>query len=69
MFQSGDSRAIRLPKELELPCGLVSIRREGDKLIIEELDENSWPAGIFEGFHISREGFGREISEYHEKML
>jgi virulence-associated protein VagC len=33
VFKSGNSKAVLLPKELELPCGRVSIRREGGKLV------------------------------------
>jgi virulence-associated protein VagC len=69
VFQSGNSKAIRLPKDLELPCGPVSIRREGSKLIIEELTENGWPTGFFDSIRISRKRFGREIPEYREKSL
>lgn len=69
VFQSGNSKAIRLPKDLELPCGPVSIRREGRKLIIEELTDHGWPAGFFESIRISRKDFGREIPEYSEKSL
>jgi antitoxin VapB len=54
IFKSGNSLAVRLPKELELPCGTVSIHREGRKIIIEELTENGWPEGFFESVRISR---------------
>ena len=39
VFKSGNSLAVRLPKELELPCGPVSIRKEGAKLVIEEITD------------------------------
>jgi len=69
VFKSGNSRAVRLPKNLELPCGPVSIRREGGKLIIEELTKGGWPAGFFESIRITRSEFAREIPEYREKPL
>lgn len=69
VFKSGNSLAIRLPKELELPCGEVSIRREGSALIIEELSPSGWPVGFFEDIRISREDFGRESVHYEEKSL
>lgn len=69
VFKSGNSRAVRLPKELELPCGPVSIRREGRKLVIEEMTENGWPVGFFESIRISRRDFGREVPAYREKPL
>jgi virulence-associated protein VagC len=69
VFQSGNSRAVRLPKDLELPCGSVSIRREGHRLIIEELSGNGWPDGFFDSIRINRKDFGRETVHYREKKL
>lgn len=69
IFRSGNSLAVRLPKELELPCGRVSIRREGRKIVIEEMTENGWPEGFFDSIHISRDDFAREIPIYREKSL
>lgn len=69
VFKSGNSLAVRLPKALELPCGTVSIHREGGKIIIEEVTENGWPAGFFESVRITRKDFAREKSAYVEKGL
>lgn len=69
VFKSGNSRAVRLPKGFELPFGSVSIRREGGRIILEELSENGWPAGFFESVRISREDFGREPVDYRERTL
>lgn len=60
VFKSGNSRAVRLPKELELPCGTVSIRREGRRIVIEEVTAGGWPEGFFESIRITRKDFGRE---------
>ncbi|HEY4563477.1 MAG TPA: type II toxin-antitoxin system VapB family antitoxin, partial [Thermoanaerobaculia bacterium] len=37
VFQSGNSQAVRLPKELRFPPEVkeVAIRRQGDRLILE----------------------------------
>lgn len=59
VFKSGNSLALRLPEELGLSCGTVSIHREGRRIIIEEVTENGWPVGFFESIRISRKGFGR----------
>ena len=69
VFKSGNSLAIRLPKELELPCGEVSIRRDGKMIVIEELSTSGWPEGFFEDIRISREDFCRESVHYEEKSL
>ena len=34
VFQSGNSRAVRLPKEFSLPIGEVEITRRGDAIIL-----------------------------------
>jgi hypothetical protein len=59
----------RLPKEFELRCGPVSIRKEGCRIILEELSESGWPAGFFQSVRINRDDFGREPLEYREKTL
>ncbi len=69
VFKSGNSLAVRLPKELELPCGEVSIRRDGSMIVIEALSSSGWPEGFFEDILISRDDFGREPTHYEEKPL
>ncbi len=69
VFKSGNSRAVRLPKGMDLPCGRVSIRREGDRIIIEKLGEGDWPLGFFESVRIDRKDFRREAPVYREKSL
>jgi virulence-associated protein VagC len=69
VFKSGNSLAIRLPKSMELPCGTVSIRRDGRRIVIEEATHTGWPEGFFESIRIVREDFGRETPTYREKSL
>ena len=69
VFKSGNSLAVRLPKELEIPCGDVSIRREGKLIVIEELSPTGWPEGFFEEIRISRDHFGREPIHLEERPL
>lgn len=40
VFTSGNSQAIRLPKEFRLDVRRVDIRREGSRLIIEPLPDD-----------------------------
>jgi virulence-associated protein VagC len=61
--------AVRLPSGFEMPCGEVTIRREGRRVVIEELTPDAWPDGFFESIHIDREDFGREKAVYQEKSL
>ena len=69
IFKSGNSLAVRLPKALELPCGKVSIHREGHRILIEEVTANGWPEGFFESVRIFRKDFGREKTACQEKPL
>ena len=41
LFQNGRSQAVRLPKEFRLPGKEVIISRQGNKIILEPI-ENSW---------------------------
>lgn len=43
LFQNGGSQAVRLPRECRFPEGQreVSVRREGDRVILEPVD--GWP--------------------------
>jgi virulence-associated protein VagC len=59
VFKSGNSLAVRLPRGFELPCGEVSIRREGRRVVIEEATPEAWPVGFFEEIYIDREDFSR----------
>jgi len=41
IFKNGRNQAIRIPRELELPVNEATIRREGNRLIIEPVERNS----------------------------
>ncbi len=69
VFRCGNSLAVRLPKGFELPCGEVSIQRDGDRIVIEEIARPGWPVGFFESVRISRKEIGREPNAYTEKEL
>lgn len=42
IFWTGRSQAVRLPKEFRFEGSEVAIRREGDKVILEPVEENGW---------------------------
>ena len=52
VFQSGNSQAVRLPKDFRFPVGVeeVSIRRQGDRLILEPLVREEWPEDFWQAF-------------------
>lgn len=41
VFQSGNSRAVRLPKAFSLPIGEVHISRDGRKVVLEPKDDSA----------------------------
>lgn len=48
IFWTGRSQAIRLPKEFRFEGESVLVRREGNAVILEPVDE--WPEGYWESF-------------------
>jgi len=47
LFRNGRSQAVRLPKEFRFEGEEVSIRREGDSVILEPLKRRRWPRGYW----------------------
>jgi antitoxin VapB len=50
IFKNGRSQAVRLPKEFRLKGSEVSIRKEGEKVILEPLENTQWPEGFWDIF-------------------
>src|SRR5438128_398962 len=48
LFMNGRSQAVRLPREFRFRGKEVSIRREGEAVILEPLDGRRWPRGYWE---------------------
>ena len=48
LFWNGRSQAVRLPKEFRFEGDEVSIRREGDAVILEPIAKRGWPPGFWE---------------------
>lgn len=42
IFWTGRSQAVRLPKEYRFEGKEVAIRREGDRVILEPVDQDGW---------------------------
>jgi antitoxin VapB len=58
LFQNGRSQAVRLPKEFRFEGTEVSLRREGDAVILEPITKRSWPRGYWSRL---REANGRGV--------
>lgn len=59
VFMNGRSQAVRLPKKYRFDCDVVSIRREGDSVILEPIKATVWPRGFFKRIRISDPRFER----------
>jgi virulence-associated protein VagC len=55
----GELQTVRLPKGFHLPTPTVSVRHDGDAIVLEPLKAKSWPERFFEFVHISDAAFVR----------
>ncbi|HTQ80277.1 MAG TPA: type II toxin-antitoxin system VapB family antitoxin, partial [Thermoanaerobaculia bacterium] len=71
VFWSGNSQAIRLPKEFRFRDGTVevSIRREGERLILEPIPCEPWPAEFWQAFEGVPADFERPAQVLQERQL
>jgi len=65
VFQSGNSQAVRLPKELRFPPEVkeVAVRRQGDRLILEPVERQEWPEDFWRAFEGMSPDFERPRQE------
>lgn len=61
IFWSGNSQAVRLPKEFRFEPGTeeVAIRREGEQIILEPVKAEEWPDDFWRAFEGMPKGFER----------
>ncbi len=50
LFRNGRSQAVRLPKEFRFEGDEVSIRREGERVILEPVRLREWPKGYWQSW-------------------
>lgn len=68
VFRSGNSQAVRIPKELQLPEGNVEILKRGDEIVIRPFKGQS--AAILFDILASMEGpLERENFKFEERSL
>lgn len=53
VFFTGRSQAVRIPREFRFSDREVSIRREGEAVILEPLRKGSWPRGFWRRIRIA----------------
>ena len=61
IFMSGNSQAVRIPMEYRFAPEMdeVSIRRDGDQIILEPLEKREWPKEFWAAFGEMPEDFER----------
>jgi virulence-associated protein VagC len=59
IIETNNGQAIPLPEEFRLETHTVSIRREGDALILEPVKQSQWPKHFFEDIRIDDPAFDR----------
>ena len=59
IFHTGRGQAVELPEEFRFSTNSVSIRREGEAVILEPIKPRRWPDGFFENIRIDDPSFGR----------
>ena len=57
LFRNGRSQAVRLPKAFRFEGDEVSVRREGDTVILEPVGKRQWPPGYWERLRELTRGF------------
>lgn len=53
------TQSVKLPDEFHFDVDTVSIRREGDKVILEPVKAATWPPGFFDHIRIDDPAFVR----------
>jgi len=59
VIHEGECQTVRLPKGFRLSTPTVSVRQEGDAIVLEPLLPTVWPDGFFDSIHISDLAFVR----------
>jgi hypothetical protein len=50
---------VKLPDEFQLEGDMVSIRRQGESLVLEPIKSSQWPPGFFDRIRIDDPAFAR----------
>lgn len=55
----GGEQAVKLPREFRVSGDTVSIRKEGEAIVLEPLKPTCWPKGFFDEIRIDDPAFSR----------
>jgi hypothetical protein len=59
IMRKNGTQSVNLPEGFHFDADTVSIRREGDAVILEPVKPTHWPPGFFESIRINDPAFGR----------
>jgi antitoxin VapB len=59
VIHEGEFQTVRLPKGFHLSTPTVTVRHEGEAIVLEPLKPTVWPEGFFESIHITDPAFVR----------
>ena len=59
ILETSDGQAVPLPEEFRFETPTVSIRRDGDAVILEPVKPSFWPVHFFDAIHIDDPAFDR----------
>lgn len=59
VFSIDGRQAVRLPDEFRFTEATVSVRKEGEAVILEPVKSDTWPAGFFEAIRIDDPALAR----------
>lgn len=59
LFFNGRSQSVRLPKEFRFEGDEVTIRKEGEAVVLEPVRPAHWPEGFFDAIRITDDSFER----------
>jgi antitoxin VapB len=63
VFWSGNSQAVRLPKEFRFPADTdeVEVHREGERIVLEPVHRVEWPEDFWKAFEGMPDDFERPV--------
>jgi virulence-associated protein VagC len=59
VVETSDGQTIRIPNEFRFATDIVSIRKDGDAVILEPAKPSQWPKNFFEQIRIDDPAFVR----------
>jgi len=59
VISTNGQQSVKLPAGIRLESETVSVRREGDAVILEPVRPSAWPEGFFEAIRIDDPAFER----------